>query len=110
MRWNGFSVNVIESKAVFSPKIGRYMSSMAVPGLSDLVGCDKNGLAVFVELKAVGRKSNVSDKQKAFLTEKIKCNAFAVVTDSASHLRDLYEKFCSIITKEERQKYLLDLL
>lgn len=98
---NGFSCDVIESKAVFSQKAGRYLRGQTVKGMSDLVGCDSIGRGVFIELKAKGKRTNVSLEQIAFLSKKITNHAFAVVVDSADCLSHYYSKYCELIKKSD---------
>ncbi len=96
MAWlkdNGFSCNVVESKAVYNPKAGRYITGQAVEGFSDVCGCDKHGLAVFIELKAPGRLSTLRPRQREFLLNKISYNAFACVISSAAGLELLYNNW-----------------
>lgn len=93
MEWlkeNNFSCDVVESKAIFSRKANRYLRGNAPIGFSDIVGCDANGVAVFIELKAFGKRNNISDEQKAFLIKKIMRGAFACCTDSVDYLSKLY--------------------
>lgn len=93
LRNRGFSVNVVESKAVYNPKIGRYLSSQAIPGHSDISGCDPDGIAVFIECKAKGRRSTLKLNQYQFLMDKIEKNAFAVCVDSIEFFDEVYEEF-----------------
>ena len=105
MAWltaNGFDCNVVESKATYNPKIGRYMSSPAIPGMSDIIGNDRFGNAVYVELKALGRKSTVSEKQWQFLTRKIETNCFAVVIDSVELLNEYYFRWRELSVIDRR--------
>lgn len=112
MAWlksNGFSCNVVEAKAVFNQAAGRYISSQAIPGMSDIIGNDQNGVGVYIELKAKGRLSTVSYKQINFLKEKISTNCFAVCVDSADMLDKMYRHWLKL-KKEERFKYLMETL
>jgi hypothetical protein len=87
-------VDVIESKATFSKNLGRYTQSRSAPeGMSDLVGNDREGLSVYIELKARGKLRTLRPKQKAFLLRKIENNCFAVCVDSADLLFELYYQF-----------------
>lgn len=96
MAWlkaNGFSCNVVESKAVYSEASGRYMSGQTDPGFSDCVGVHVSSVAVFIEFKAKGRLSTLRPAQKAFLRDKIKHNAFACVVDSVEMLAETWRLF-----------------
>lgn len=104
MNWlnlNGFSCDVIESKAVFSQKAGRYLRGQTVKGMSDVVGCDPVGRGCFVELKARGKRTNVSLDQIVFLSKKITNHAFAVVVDSADCLSFYYKNYCEFIKQSD---------
>jgi hypothetical protein len=96
LRAHGFSVNVVESKAVFNAQAGRYIRGQADQGFADCVGCFNNGLAVFIEFKAPGRLATLRPAQKAFLREKIDCGAFAVVADGVDRLKEAWATFTDI--------------
>lgn len=98
LRANEFSVNVVESKAVYNQSAGRYIRGQTDQGFSDAVGCHNTGLGVFIEFKAPGRLSTLRPAQKAFLREKIDFGAFVAVVDSAERLSEIWESF-----KKERQ-------
>lgn len=87
---NSVFLHVIESKAVFSQAAGRYLSGQAESGFPDIVGNDSSGRVLYIELKALGKRSTLSPAQYLFLTEKIKQNCFAVVVDSADLLHEYY--------------------
>lgn len=106
----GWSVQSVESKSTFDPRSGRYVGVAAKHGTSDLVGNDSNGCAVFIELKAPGRIGTLREKQREFLIQKIKSNAFACVIDSLSLLIDIYSKWSLLPLGVERQKFLTSLL
>lgn len=111
MAWlssNGFSCNVVEAKAVFNQRAGRYISSQAIPGMSDIVGNDKHGTAVYIELKSKGSRSKASDKQLAFLKEKILTNCFGVVVDSVDLLKELYCNWKLIEDNEDKKLFLIN--
>lgn len=100
MTWlnlNGFSCNIVESKGVYSHAAGRYLQGQTDPGMSDIVGNDSIGRACFIELKAKGKRRNVSMAQYTLLSKKIDTFCFAVVVDSASLLSMYYEKYCDFI-------------
>lgn len=105
---NGLSLNTVESKIMFSAGGGSIRSQTDV-GISDLVGCDKNGFAVYIEAKAPGSRSNVRPAQCLFLIEKIRKNCFAIVADSAAYC-DTHYKIWLSLGIEERKNYLRELL
>ena len=98
LRNNGFSVNVVESKAVYNAQAGRYLKGQTDQGFSDAVGCHNSGLAVFIEFKAPGRLSTLRPSQKAFLRDKIDFGAFACVVDGPERLEQIWKEF-----EKERQ-------
>lgn len=93
LRRNGFSINIIEAKATWSPEAGRYTSGQTAPGVADLFGCTPCGLGCFIELKAPGRRSTLRPGQRAFLTEKIQLGCFGVVIDSVECLEIVWNEF-----------------
>jgi hypothetical protein len=58
-------------------------------------------MAVFIELKAKGRRSALRENQREFLIEKINTGCFAVVVDSLELLENQWERFC--LLKKRRQ-------
>ena len=94
---NGFSADVIDSKATYSSAAGRYMNSMAPVGFLDIVATDPIGRACYIELKAKGKRNNVSIGQYVFAMQKIDHFAFVVVVDSASSLEYYYKAYCEYI-------------
>jgi hypothetical protein len=104
---NGFSCHVIESKAVYSAGAGRYLRGQADQGFSDIVGCDENGIAAFIELKALGKCSTLKRHQFDFLKSKIDRGAFAVCVDSAEMLNKYYNIWSA---SNKRTTYLYSLL
>lgn len=98
----GLSVDVIDSKATFSEKLGCYTKSKAAPeGFPDLVGNNQQGRAVFIELKAKGKLATLSQLQRQFLELKAHQGCFAVAVDCPTMLKDLY---LSWLETEESQK------
>lgn len=83
-------LHVIEAKAVFSASAGRYLSGQCESGMPDLIGNNNSGQSLYIELKAKGRRSNLSLDQYQFLKNKIDQNCFAVVVDSAHCLNEFY--------------------
>lgn len=90
---NGFDMSVIDSKAAYSPRAGMYLkrNRMTSECMPDLVG-NYNDVAVFIELKAPGRRKNLSLEQWMFLKRKIDVGCFACVTDGAAHLTELFKR------------------
>lgn len=110
LRQHGFSVHAVESKAVFSQKLGRYMNSQAVPGFADIAGACPNGIGCFIELKAPGRRSTLRPAQRKFLLEKVNLGCFAVVIDSAEDLAKTWTDFSKLTGIETKRAYLSGLL
>lgn len=109
MQWldsHGFSCHVVESKAVYSAAAGRYVRGQTVQGFPDIVGCDPNGIAVFIELKAKGRRSTIKEHQTEFLKKKLRMGAFALCCDSASYLASAYNNYMKVA--KENRAYLLE--
>lgn len=93
----GFDISVVESKAVYSRSAGRYLRGQTEAGFSDLVGVSPNGRAVFIELKALGKRSTLKPHQYDFLLRKIKLFAFAVCVDSVRSLDDAFNTWSNLI-------------
>lgn len=114
MEWltaNGFSCHVVESKAVYSHKAGRYIQGQTDQGFSDCVGVyGANGTAVFIEFKAPGRAWKLRPAQKHFLRTKIEHNAFACVVDSVERLQKIWTEFLANRPTGAHQEYLFSQL
>lgn len=89
----GWSMTIIEGKANYSESAGRYMSGAVAPGYPDLSGNLPNGIAAYIEVKARGRRSNVSPAQRDFLIGKISTNCFAIVCDSIEYFDMVFTEF-----------------
>lgn len=107
LRSKGWSLDVVDSTAVYSKEAGRYLNSMARVGISDIVGNMPNGRSVYIEAKAPGRRRTIRPDQLEFLIGKIKTNAFAVVSDSIEHFDKIYNEWAAIAGAIERQECLL---
>jgi hypothetical protein len=108
-----FSIHRYESKAVWSPDDGRYISTQVVPGHPDLAGCDSTGRAIYLELKAPGRRATVRDNQHQFLRHKIKLNCFCLVADSIEFFSTAYLQWSNLLKtggEVDAQEFLLKLL
>lgn len=103
---NGFSCNVVESKSSYSKDRQRYISQNAKPGISDIFGNYKNGLATFIEAKAPTCRNTLRDNQREFLICKINSGAFAVCTDSIEYIDKVWTHF-KTLPFESRIEYLL---
>jgi hypothetical protein len=96
MAWlksNRFLCNAVESKAVYSHSAGRYISGQTDAGFSDIVGTSPFGQAVFIELKAPGRRGTLKEHQREFLLDRISCGAFAVCIDSVEDLAKVWDEW-----------------
>lgn len=109
LKQNNFCCDVVEAKATFSVASNRYTGRAASPGMSDIIGNTSNGLAVFIELKAPGRRvgSALREDQRAFLTRKIQSGCFAVVADSAEYIDRVWKHYLTL-SQEEKISYLLN--
>ena len=98
-RVNKVDLTVVDSRAVFSPKTGRFTGRTTSEVVTDLIGNYKD-LSVWIELKAPGRKSGLTKKQADFLIRKINQGCFAVCIDSVGELHDVFEKFIKTRNKK----------
>jgi len=101
LRHNNFNVSVVESKAVYSVLAGEYTSGQTEKGFSDLVGNDAFGRACYIELKAKGRRANLSPAQYVFLKTRVESNCFAVVVDSSYFLKDIYTEWSKLMDRKQ---------
>lgn len=108
-RSKGWSVSVVESKAVFSKSAGRFLSGQAKAGFADVVGVHPSGLFVAIELKAPGRLNTLREAQYKYLSDIISKNGFAVVVDSSELLNKYNDEF-SKLDGEKRKEYLMSIL
>ena len=109
----GFSMSVVESKAVWNNAARRYISGQTVSGFSDSAGCTPLGYASFIEFKALGKNNTLKDNQRNFLREKIIKGSFACVVDSKDLLEKHYKSWNALILDNEKDRaiaYLLSVL
>jgi hypothetical protein len=99
--------NVIEAKATFNEKLGRYIGGMAKAGHVDISGTTNMGIACFIELKAPGKLSTLRPNQYDFLIECINRNAFGVCVDSAELLEQVYVEY---LARADKKEFLISLL
>ena len=104
---NNCFLHVVESKAVYSVSAGRYLAGQAEDGYPDLSGNNTDGHSMWVELKAKGKRSNLSVNQYEYLCSKIDQNCFAVVVDSSDILNEFYYSWKN---SKNRQAYLKSVL
>lgn len=108
-RQAGWDVEEIEAKAKYNTTTGRYTGRAASPGLSDLCGNTPDGLAIYIEVKAEGKRtgSSLRDNQRAFLTRKIQTNCFAILADSVEYVQNTWNHFLSL-PSQERKTFLMN--
>ena len=107
---HGWSLDVYDSKGVYSESRGGYrQSNLIKPGTCDLIGCDNQGHSVFVELKKPNHHDVCSLGQRQFLERKINYGAFGCVVSSAKQLSEVYSQWKSQSVLE-RKEFLLSLL
>jgi hypothetical protein len=104
---NNIDVSIVECKGVYNQKTNTFLHGMTEPGYSDLSGNNEYGTAVFIELKAPGRRSTLRPKQDDFLVRKIKMGCFACVVDSSKLLHEIYYSWynyssCGLIAESKR--------
>lgn len=96
MKWlkeNGFSMNVVEARAVYHPESGKYLRGQTDAGFADAVGCTPDGLAAAVEFKAPGALKRLKPHQRQWIAEKILKGAFACTVDSVALLSEIWFQF-----------------
>lgn len=90
---NGFSMSIVESRAVYNAEAGRFVDGQAEAGFPDSVGCCPDGTGAFVEFKAPGKRSTVRPGQYEFLKAKLELGCFAVVADSVESLANQWREY-----------------
>ena len=108
----GFSMHVVESRAVYSLASSSYLRGQTIPGFSDSAGCTPNGIGSFVEFKAKDRLSTLRPAQREFLKEKILKGCFACVVDSVELLERIYHRWVELAPDglDQQIAYLLSCL
>jgi hypothetical protein len=101
-----FDVHVIEAKANFSEKTGRYTSGAVAAGYPDMSGNDKFGNALFIEVKAPGKLKTLRLGQYMFLKRKIEMNCFACCVDSIDMFSSIYKEWLKT-EHEKKEQFLL---
>lgn len=105
----GCFCTVVESKAVYSQAAGRYLHGQASIGCPDILGICQHIGGFALELKAPGKRKNLSIGQYLFLKAWIERLGFAVVVDSKQYLADAWEHSLKL-SQETRREYLLSIL
>jgi hypothetical protein len=108
-----WSLDVYDSKGTYSQSRGAYSKNIGMKsGTPDLIGCDNQGLAVYLELKKLGHRGSCRLSQRQFLERKIQANAFALVCDSVEYLESVYTEWISLrsISLEKAKSFLLEKL
>lgn len=107
MRERGWNVQIYESKAVYSESAGRYISQNMKAGNTDCMGTLPNGIGVYVEFKAKGRRSQFASfknhRQQEFVQQKIEAGGFACVVDSPELLESIFEHWMQLRMQENSQ-------
>ncbi len=113
MRSKGWAVEIYEAKATFNPKAGKWIGSTMKAGTVDCQGLMSDGTFVAVEFKAPARiatfNAEKNHRQKEYLVEKIRMNAFGCVVDSARRLQDIFDGYADalLVSKDQAQMYLM---
>lgn len=92
MNWD---VDVIESKSKFNTSTMRYSGRAASVGTSDICGNTSEGLGVYIETKAKGRRvgSALREGQREFLIRKIASGCFAIMSDDIEYTKRIWKLF-----------------
>lgn len=103
-------VDVVEA-STWDATLGRHVKSSVRAGFSDLVGNFETGTALFIELKALGRRSTIKSRQDQldFLVKKIKTNCFACCTDCVDHINNLFLQWQKLDTYNRQALLFSDL-
>jgi len=96
----GWDVTIVEAKANYSESAGRYMNGAVASGYPDLSGNMPDGLAVYIEAKAPGKRSTIRPAQHEFLTRKIASNCFAICCDSIEYFERVFSEWQKVQNKK----------
>lgn len=117
MRAKDWDVQIVEAKATYNPRAGRYLRNISVSaGTCDCIGTLPSGVFVAIEFKAPGRLSTfASDRnveQRTYLITKIHSGAFACVVDSVSRLEKIYAEYeeALLVSRDKAKNILLGFL
>jgi len=107
------SYSLIEAKAVWSRRAGRYTRGMAPKGFPDIMGNFLGGWALYIEAKAPGKLNTIRAEQYLFLEDKILSGAFAVCVDNVALLQSYLDEWQRLMKSNQRENakaYLLTCL
>lgn len=106
---NGIWVEVYDSKAKFTER-GVYKTQGLGKGTPDLLGLNKRGRFIAIELKAPNKKAIPSLEQSMFLRRVIEFGGFGVVINDLNILQDMYSRWLMITDEINKRAYLLEKL
>lgn len=106
---NGIWLEVYDSKAKFTEK-GIYKTQGLAKGTPDLLGLNKYGRYVAIELKAPGKPAIPSLEQRMFLRRVIEFGGFALVANDLEILNETYTRWLMVTDEVNRRAFLLDKL
>lgn len=102
-----WSVDIVEAKGVYNESAGRYLHGKTRPGFSDICGNMPNGIAIWIEVKAPGKRKTIRVEQYQFLIEKISSNCFAIVCDGIDYFKYIFNEW--IISNNKKATLLNEL-
>ncbi len=97
-------MQILEAKATFDPKIGRWRQQAMKQGTLDCIGSTNEGIGAYIEFKAPGALSTLRPAQRDFILEKINANAFSCVTDSPQRLELIYNRWLYYRRKNDLER------
>lgn len=103
---------VFDSKGQFSESSNRYVKNQGImKGCSDLLGLDRDGFFVAIELKAQKKGKVCRLEQRQFLERVIRQGGFGAVVDSPEAIAELYQGWALLRqNRDSSVKFLLDSL
>lgn len=96
---NRIITDVFDSKAKYTAR-GIYKAQGLPIGTPDLIGANHLGHAIYIELKSPGKEAIPTREQYNYLAKMINTNCFACVTNSISHLAELYSIWLAAPSRE----------
>ncbi len=106
---SGIWLEVYDSKAKLTER-GIYKVQGVKQGTPDLLGLNKHGRFIAIELKAPKAPLVPSLDQRNFLTKVIEYGGFGIVTNNVHQLGEIYQRWLMTIDEINKRAYLLELL
>lgn len=106
---NKIWLEVYDSKGTYSESAKRYTKNLGMKsGTPDVLGVNRDGIMIAIEVKAPGKEKVARLGQLQFLLRLIDNNGFGCVSSSVDHLSNLYLKWISLSKVDDKKTLLLN--